>query len=249
MVGAMVGAAERADALARSYEVRLDEARAEPHAPARPKVFFEEWDEPLISAIGWVSELVETAGGDDIFPERAKQAGAQGRIVSSGDVVAASPTSSSAPGAARNSSRRRSGPPRLRPCAGRRQQPPLRNQIVDHPAARPGRADRRAGCDAKDHRGKMMTRNMSDACGRRPAVSPRPGVRRRSPARPAADARGAGLSPRPGPVLARRPGAGLPVAGVILFTGWSARLTGTGRGASPAGAGIRRWRSTAVISI
>ena len=92
MVGAMVGAADRADALARSYEVRLDEARARAATlPRRPRVFFEEWDEPLISAIGWVSELVEAAGGDDIFPERAKQAGAQGRIVSIGDVVVARP--------------------------------------------------------------------------------------------------------------------------------------------------------------
>jgi iron complex transport system substrate-binding protein len=92
MVGAMVGTADRADALARGYELRLDEARERAAGLARrPKVFFEEWDEPLISAIGWVSELVEVAGGDDIFPERAKQAGAQGRIVSIGDVVAARP--------------------------------------------------------------------------------------------------------------------------------------------------------------
>ena len=92
MVGAMVGAAGKADALARSYEMRLDEARARAAAlPHRPKVFFEEWDEPLISAIGWVSELVEVAGGDDIFPDRAKQAGAQGRIVTTGDVLAMQP--------------------------------------------------------------------------------------------------------------------------------------------------------------
>ena len=92
MVGAMVGAADRAEALARGYEARLDEARARSATlPQRPKVFFEEWDEPLISAIGWVSELVQAAGGDDIFPERAKQAGAQGRIVGIDDVVAAQP--------------------------------------------------------------------------------------------------------------------------------------------------------------
>jgi iron complex transport system substrate-binding protein len=92
MVGAMVGAADRADALARSYEVRLDEARDRAaRLSRRPRVFFEEWDEPLISAIGWVSELVEAAGGNDIFPERAKQAGAQGRIVSIENVVAARP--------------------------------------------------------------------------------------------------------------------------------------------------------------
>jgi iron complex transport system substrate-binding protein len=92
MVGAMVGAAERADALASSYELALDAARARAAAlPRRPKVFFEEWDEPLISAIGWVSELVQVAGGDDIFPDRAKQGGAQGRIVTHEDVIAQRP--------------------------------------------------------------------------------------------------------------------------------------------------------------
>jgi iron complex transport system substrate-binding protein len=40
--------------------------------PKRPKVFFEEWDEPLISGIGWVSQLVEIAGGIDIFADRSR---------------------------------------------------------------------------------------------------------------------------------------------------------------------------------
>jgi iron complex transport system substrate-binding protein len=92
MVGAMVGAADRADALAHSYELRLDEARARAaELPRRPRVFFEEWDEPLISAIGWVSELVQVAGGDDIFPDRARQGGAQGRIVTHDEVIAGQP--------------------------------------------------------------------------------------------------------------------------------------------------------------
>ncbi len=92
MVGAMVGAADRADALARSYEDRLAAARARATLlPARPKVFFEEWDEPLISGIGWVSELVETAGGIDIFPERARQAAGKDRIVQIDDVIARRP--------------------------------------------------------------------------------------------------------------------------------------------------------------
>jgi len=55
--------------------------------PHRPKVFFEEWDEPLISAIGWVSELVEVAGGIDIFPERAREPAGKDRIVSQQDVI------------------------------------------------------------------------------------------------------------------------------------------------------------------
>src|SRR2546430_4325499 len=55
-------------------EARLTEARAHSaNLTRRPRVFFEEWDEPLISAIGWVSELVEIAGGIDVFPERARQ--------------------------------------------------------------------------------------------------------------------------------------------------------------------------------
>jgi iron complex transport system substrate-binding protein len=92
MVGAMVGVAEKADALARSYEDRLAAARERANRlPARPKVFFEEWDEPLISTIGWVSELVETAGGIEIFPEQAKQAAAKDRIVSHEDVIARAP--------------------------------------------------------------------------------------------------------------------------------------------------------------
>ena len=92
MVGAMVGAAERADALARSYEDRLAAARERAaRLTSRPKVFFEEWDEPLISGIGWVSELVETAGGIDIFPERARQAAGKDRIVQIDDVIARRP--------------------------------------------------------------------------------------------------------------------------------------------------------------
>jgi iron complex transport system substrate-binding protein len=92
MVGAIVGAADRADALARSYEAALDAARARAaQFRRRPKVFFEEWDEPLISGIGWVSELVRAAGGDDIFPERAVQAAGKDRIVAPEDVVARQP--------------------------------------------------------------------------------------------------------------------------------------------------------------
>jgi iron complex transport system substrate-binding protein len=62
-VGAMVGAQQLASAL----EARLTETRTRAERlPERPKVFFEEWDDPLILEIGWVSELVEIAGGVDI---------------------------------------------------------------------------------------------------------------------------------------------------------------------------------------
>lgn len=87
-VGALVGAADKAEALAAGYEARLDRVRAEAVTlPRRPRVFFEEWDEPLISGIGWVSELVGIAGGDDIFPERAREPAGKDRIVSQQDVI------------------------------------------------------------------------------------------------------------------------------------------------------------------
>jgi iron complex transport system substrate-binding protein len=54
-------------------------------------VFFEEWDEPLISGIGWVSELVEIAGGIDIFADRRNQGAAKDRVVAVEEVVAREP--------------------------------------------------------------------------------------------------------------------------------------------------------------
>lgn len=90
-LGALVGAAERAEALARGYADRLARIRAETAEGPRPRVFFEEWDDPLISGIGWVSELVEIAGGREVFPGLAAQAAAQDRIVAPEAVVAAAP--------------------------------------------------------------------------------------------------------------------------------------------------------------
>ena len=71
-LGAMVGVAERAGAYADELQARVERVRAASASlTRRPRVYFEEWDEPQISAIGWVSELIGIAGGDDIFPERA----------------------------------------------------------------------------------------------------------------------------------------------------------------------------------
>jgi len=71
-LGAMVGASAAADRYAADLERHVEEVRAAARRLARrPRVYFEEWDEPQISAIGWVSELIGIAGGDDIFPERA----------------------------------------------------------------------------------------------------------------------------------------------------------------------------------
>lgn len=89
-VGALVGCLDRAEGLVSEYERKLAETAAGA-AASRPKVYFEEWDEPIISGIGWVSELVRIAGGDDIFPHLAAQKAAKDRIVRPDQVIAASP--------------------------------------------------------------------------------------------------------------------------------------------------------------
>jgi iron complex transport system substrate-binding protein len=91
-LGALVGAAARADRLAQDLADGV--ARAKDRAalmPRRPKVYFEEWDEPMISGIGWVSELIEAAGGSDIFADRAACKSAKERIVTADDIIARAP--------------------------------------------------------------------------------------------------------------------------------------------------------------
>jgi iron complex transport system substrate-binding protein len=91
-LGALVGAAAKAEELARSLEQRLAQARERgAQLPRRPRVYFEEWDEPMISGIGWVSELVEAAGGIDVFQNLSAQKSAKDRIVTAEGVIAAGP--------------------------------------------------------------------------------------------------------------------------------------------------------------
>ncbi|MBR0776071.1 cobalamin-binding protein [Bradyrhizobium diazoefficiens] len=90
-VGALVGAGDRAEQLAQSLERRLAAIAATPRFSPRPRVYFEEWDDPLISGIGWVSELVEIAGGEDVFPELRHQQAAKDRIISAEAVREAAP--------------------------------------------------------------------------------------------------------------------------------------------------------------
>jgi iron complex transport system substrate-binding protein len=90
-VGALVGASERAEELADRLEQRLAAIAATPRSSPRPKVYFEEWDDPLISGIGWVSELIEIAGGRDVFPELRHRPAAKDRIVSAEAVREAAP--------------------------------------------------------------------------------------------------------------------------------------------------------------
>ena len=92
IVGSLVGCADRAEALAAGLERDLETIReAGTRFPRRPRVFFEEWDSPLISGIRWVDELVEIAGGQPIFPElRGAQLG-KDRIVMPEEVVRRDP--------------------------------------------------------------------------------------------------------------------------------------------------------------
>lgn len=91
MLGALVGAGDRAEALAASLVRRLDQVATEAKGRSRLKVYFEEWDEPQISGIGWVSELIGIAGGDDVFAELAAHKSARDRIVGADEVIQAAP--------------------------------------------------------------------------------------------------------------------------------------------------------------
>ncbi len=82
LVAGLVGAHRRAEAWIEKCTARHAEiAATTAQWPRRPRVYFEEWDQPMISAIRWVSELIVLAGGDDIFPELAAQAMGRDRIV------------------------------------------------------------------------------------------------------------------------------------------------------------------------
>lgn len=92
VVGGLVGRADRAEALAAQLELEIDAVRAAAlRLPRRPRVFFEEWDNPLISGIRWVDELVEIAGGEPIFPELRSARLGRERIVTPEDVVRRDP--------------------------------------------------------------------------------------------------------------------------------------------------------------
>jgi iron complex transport system substrate-binding protein len=90
-LGALVGAADRAGRLATDFEKRLAAVSAMSRPKPKPKVYFEEWDDPMISGIGWVSELIEIAGGEDILPELRFHQAARDRIISPETVRAAAP--------------------------------------------------------------------------------------------------------------------------------------------------------------
>jgi iron complex transport system substrate-binding protein len=90
-VAALVGASDKGASLADALAERLERVRSSCRRAQPPRVYFEEWDDPLIAGIGWVSELIEIAGGVDVFAALRSQRAALGRIVDPDAVVAAQP--------------------------------------------------------------------------------------------------------------------------------------------------------------
>jgi iron complex transport system substrate-binding protein len=92
VIGALVGAKEAGEALAQELEANLERHfRAASKLPRRPRVFFEEWNDPLISGIRWCSELVELVGGEDVCAESRQHSEAKGRIYDPAEVAKRNP--------------------------------------------------------------------------------------------------------------------------------------------------------------
>jgi iron complex transport system substrate-binding protein len=90
--GAFVGRSQEAKSLVESYQERITKIQARTaRYPKRLKVYFEEWPDPMISTIRWVSELIDIAGGEDIFKELREAGLAKGRIINPADVVERAP--------------------------------------------------------------------------------------------------------------------------------------------------------------
>ena len=149
MLAGIVGVADKGEALARELETGLQQIReAASRFPRRPRVFFEEWDDPLISGIRWVEELVEIAGGEPVFPDCRHAKLAKDRIVEqrAGDCR----------GARRDhrlvvrqtsAARTHRRPARMGPDSGRARRSHLRSEVRLHPAAGPRRPHRRRAAD------------------------------------------------------------------------------------------------------
>src|SRR5438046_1646619 len=146
-LGAIVGAAERAEQLAAGFEQRLADVAATPRPQPKPRVYFEEWDDPIISGIGWVSELIEIAGGEDVLPKLRLQQAAKDRIISPDAVRAAAPDVILASWCGK-----KVVPDKIRKRSGWNEIPAVRNQrIVEIKSAlmlQPGPAALTAGLDS-----------------------------------------------------------------------------------------------------
>ena len=90
-VGQLVGRGERARNLVSGYITHLERIQAHAAQRERIRVYFEEWDDPMITGIQWVSELIDIAGGEDIFQDRSTGKLAKERFVSVEEVIQGAP--------------------------------------------------------------------------------------------------------------------------------------------------------------
>ena len=91
-VGDLVGTSEKAQQLVLTYQSQLDTARQQSaHWSRKPKVYFEEWDEPMMCSIRWAAELIDIAGGQNCFPHLSQFHSARDRQVTAAQVLAAQP--------------------------------------------------------------------------------------------------------------------------------------------------------------
>ncbi|MGI8517120.1 MAG: cobalamin-binding protein [Acidimicrobiia bacterium] len=92
-LGAMIGATDKANMFADQLAAHVTEVQEAASAwPSRPKVYFEEWPDPVITGIRWVAEIIRIAGGDDVFPELSGSSLAKDRIIADpSKVIAANP--------------------------------------------------------------------------------------------------------------------------------------------------------------
>ncbi len=234
-IGRLVGAAQRALALVAELEAMMEAVRARAAAlPRRPRVYFEEWDEPPISAVGWVSELIAIAGGEDVFAERARHPGAAQRILADPlEAARRAPTSSSVHGAASASGRNGSlrGRGGKRPRRARRRV--ARGEVGADPGAGAGGDSRGAAGAGGDLRalGGASTRVLSARAGSRArqlAVPASP--RRRRPARTTSVGLRVRRSAPSGSAHRRRFARSAPAVGCVL---WSARRPPSRRAIRP----------------
>ena len=92
LIGAAVGEPEAAEALVEQMQARIDAVAARSAGwTRRPVVYFEEWDDPLVTGVGWVGELIALAGGREAFPELSAAPRAPDRVVTGAQVIARAP--------------------------------------------------------------------------------------------------------------------------------------------------------------
>ena len=153
-LGALVGAADKAEVLAGKLAARVATTRKRSmQLPKHPRVYFEEWDEPLISGLGWVSELIGAAGGVEVFPQLAARKNAKDRIVTPNAIIAAKPDIIIGSWCGKKFVPAKvAARPGFAEIPAVRQWLPARGQIGADPATGAGGAHRRARCARGDRR-------------------------------------------------------------------------------------------------